>query len=129
MPKGLAIPVRVNQTGGALLVEGDENDHKIISMALGADDNENAFNQGVALGVDMIFDNNDAQIRPRIVGRLRQIFNRFEQLKRYKLRENTVKWLEKEGELILEFMYVNMESDEEKTFRRQFRGSQQGERT
>lgn len=110
-------------------VEGDANDEKILGLALGDDDSENAFEQGIGLGVGMVFDLNDGITRPRILSRMRLIFRRFEQLKRYKMRESTIKWLESEGELVLEFKYVNLESDEEKVFRRRFRGAGEGTRS
>lgn len=123
MPRGLAVPVRVAPWGGAALVEGDDNDDKIISLALGADDNENAFQQNIGLGDDMIFGISDPQIRGRIVGKIRQIFRRFETQKRYRLLSETMRWLPPtgDGEMTLEFKYINLESDETKTFSRTYR--------
>jgi hypothetical protein len=128
MPKGLAVPVRVGPHGGAVTVEGSENDTKIIKTALGSDDNENAFQQNIGLGLDMIFDSNDAFSRIRIVARLQTIFERFEAQRRYKLREETLRWEEREGtgELVLTFFYTNLESDQEVEFQRSFTSAQSG---
>jgi len=122
MPVGLALPVGVNTSGGVKLVDSDENDNKIISLALGMDDNENAFQQGIGLGIDMVFAISDPATRGRILGRLKQIFRRFEAQKRYRLRPATLKWTEDSDtqDLVLEFKYINLESDEERTFSRTF---------
>lgn len=122
MPTGLGVPVGVDASGGARLVSGDENDNKIIQLALSSDSNENAFQQNIGLGQDMIFDLNDAGVRARILRRVILIFKAFQIQNRYKLLKNTVKWTE-DGQnqaLILEFKYVNLESDEEVFFRRAF---------
>lgn len=122
MPRGLALPVRVAPWGGVALVEGDDNDFKIISLALGSDDSENAFQQDIGLGESMIFDVSDPQLRGRIVGKIRNIFRRFETQKRYRLLGETMRWVPgAEGELILEFKYINLESDERQTFSRAYR--------
>lgn len=116
MPRGFAMPVRVAPWGGLLLVEGDENDAKIISLALASDDNENAFQQDIGLGEAMVFDISDAQLRGGIMGRVRSIFRRFEAQKRYRLLSETLRWTEGDGELTLTFKYHNLESDEIKDF-------------
>lgn len=122
MPRGLALPVRVAPWGGVATVSGDENDDKIIALALSSDDNENAFNQFIGLGDAMIFDISDPQIRGKIIGRIREIFRKFEIQKRYKLVEESVHWgleeFEAQGDLSLSFKYFNIESDEIRTFSR-----------
>ena len=127
MPVGLALPVGVSSSGGARLVDGDTNDNKIISLALGSDDNENAFNQDIGLGIDMVFALQSPATRGKIMGRLRQIFRRFEAQKRYRFLSNTVVWSENTdtGDLTLEFKYLNLESDETNTFRRTYTASEQ----
>ncbi len=129
MPRGLAIPVAVGQNGGARLVEGDENDTKIILLALMGDDNDNAFQQNIGMGSGMIFDIADPLVRIKVLSRLRSIFRRFEQQKRFRLREETLKFTNpNEGEQAMEFKYVNLESDEEKDFRNSFSASGAGTR-
>jgi hypothetical protein len=122
MPKGLAIPVGVNPSGGARLVEGDDNDVKIIKLALGSDENENAFQQNIGLGKGMVFEISDETLRARVQRRLVEVFRRFEAQKRYILRTSTIKWEENPatGDLTLSFKFVNLESDDEKDFRQAF---------
>lgn len=123
MPRGLRVPVGVDPTGGAAMVESDENDQKIISIALGSCDSEHAFQQEIGLGSDMVFDINDPTLRARIYRRLISIFQDFESQKRYRLVRETVKWEESGGELTLAFKYLNLESDEPKTFTQSFTAS------
>lgn len=122
MAKGLRIPMGVNPSGGAALVEGDANDMKTLKAALGSDDNENAFQQGFGMGDGMIFDIADAGTRNRITRRLVEIFRRFEAQKRYILRPETIAWDYDSAEqtTTLSFLYLNVESDEDKTFRQAF---------
>ena len=120
MATGLAVPIRPNSGGGFLTASGDENDRKIIKLSLGDDDNENAFQQDIGLGTEMVFDINDPVSRPRILSRLQAVFQRFEALKRYQLIQNTIRWTEGEGELILDFKYLNLETDKVEDFQRSF---------
>lgn len=122
MPKGLRMPVGVSSTGGVALVDGEENDRKIIWNALGDCYSEHAFQQDIGLGGDMVFDINDAALRARILRRLVNIFAAFEVQKRYKLKRETVNWTvsSTNQELQLDFKYFNIESDEEQSFARVF---------
>lgn len=124
MPKGLALPVGVDSTGGARLVDGDENDNKIVLLSLGDDTSENAFQQGIGLGPFPIFEINDALARPQVLARIRQIFARFKALRRYELVEDSLRWLTsedddfvEEGMLVLEFKYISLEANEQRLFR------------
>lgn len=123
MPKGLKIPMQANSSGGIATVEGDDNDAKIIKLYLSDGDNENAFQQEITLGVDMIFDILDPLMRARIKNRIERIFDRLKAEKRFDLLRNTFQWDESktsEGELILSFRYLNLESDEEKIYEQKF---------
>jgi hypothetical protein len=122
MPTGLKIPVGVDASGGMSLVSGEENDAKIIKISLSDDDNENAFQQDIALGLSMIFDINDVTLKARVLRRVRAIFADFLKLKRFKLLTDTIKWSEdtSEQELTLEFRYLDLESDEERLYNRTF---------
>ena len=126
MPVGFRLPVGASNSGGMHLEDGDENDRKIIAIALGSDDNENAFQQDVGLGDFMVFAVDDPEIRGKIMNRIRRIFKRFEAQKRFKLFPSTVRWLtdDESGEVTLEFKYLNIESDEEKTFSRTLNSEQ-----
>lgn len=120
MPTGLRVPVGANPGGGAALVDSDDNDNKIISLALGSCDNENAFQQDIGIGDNMVFDVSDTTLRAKIIRRLNGIFKDFEQQKRYRLVKDTIKWEEGDGELSLSFKYLNLESDEPKDFNQKF---------
>jgi len=125
MPTGLAIPLKANKSGGIARVTGDDNDTKIIRIALTDGDNENAFQQDITLGQSMIFDLMDPTLRARISMRVVRIFERFERQQRFKLFADTMAWTEnsKEQTLELEFKYLNIESDETKTFAHTFGAS------
>lgn len=122
MPTGLAIPLGVSSTGGAKLVSSDSNNSKIIALALGDDDNENAFQQNIGLGVEMIWAIEEPPLRARIAQRIRTIFRRFEAQKRFRLFPDTISW-ESDSEnqdLILTFKYLDIESDETEDFTKTF---------
>jgi len=118
MPVGLALPVGVSSSGGARLVSSDENNNKIIALALGSDDNENAFQQDIGLGDFMVFSVEDPTVRGKIMGRMRKIFQRFQAQKRFRLLTETVEWFpdSENQDLVLQFKYHDLESDEIKTF-------------
>lgn len=123
MAKGLKIPVYVNNLGGSEIVEGDDQAIKIIKTALGSGYNENAYQQDVSLGESMIFGSNTNQLRADITRRLYKIFKEFEDDLLYKLARNTIKWSRdvSRQELILEFQFINLESDTPTVFRHAFR--------
>jgi hypothetical protein len=120
--RGLRLPVGVGPNGGASLIEGDENDYKIIAIALGSTESENAFQQDITLGERMIFDLNDYTIRASILKKLYKIFENFRLKKRFELKKETISWIEDSRNqiLTLEFRYVNLESDEDIFFRKAF---------
>jgi len=122
MAQGLNIPVGVNKQGGAKLVDGDENDQKIIFTALSDNDSENAFQKDLGLGSDMIFNVNDPNLRALILRKVKTLFDDFFRLHRFKLLTNTIAWEANEGtqELKLTFKYLNIESDEVNTFSKSF---------
>lgn len=123
MAKGLKIPVGVNNFGGSEVIEGDDQAIKIIKTALGSGYNENAYQQDVSLGESMIFGSNNNQLRADITRRLYKIFKEFEDDLLYKLARNTIKWSRdvSRQELILEFQFINLESDTPTVFRQAFR--------
>lgn len=124
MATGLRLPVGVDGTGGAALVTTDENDSKIIRIALGDCDNEHAFQQEIGLGGGMVFDLNDPNAKARSLAKIRSIFRHFRDLRRFKLLPDTIRWEPtKEGELTLSFMYRSLESDEEHEFRMTLRSA------
>lgn len=121
MPTGLAMPVGIGSGGGARLVTGDENDDKIIRLALSDDDNENAFQQSIGVGTAMVFDISDELLQATIMRRINEAFRKFEAQNRYKLQRSTIEWSSgNDQELVLSFKYVNLESDKEQDFRQNF---------
>ena len=124
MATGLAMPVGVGPSGGARLSSGDENDDKVLRLALGDDSNENAFQQHIGVGADMVFGMSDELLQASIMRRVNQVFQRFEAQKRFVLKRDTIRWSKDSNaqELSLEFRYVSIESDSELTFRENFSG-------
>lgn len=122
MPAGLKVPVGVNAGGGAATVEGDDNDTKIIKLALMSDDNENAFQQNIGLGEEMIFDLSTPTSKSKIAVKIKRIFAKFQAEKRYKLLNNTIKWIDdsEDQTVTLQFRYLNLESDEPQTYEQKF---------
>lgn len=121
MAKGLIVPVGVNALGGAALSEGDDHNTQTLMMALTDDDNNHAWQQDVGIGADMIFDTKDLTIRARILSRVSSIFRGFQRLDLFKLVPGSIAWDDSiEGELTLSLKYINLESDEVKTFSRRF---------
>jgi hypothetical protein len=121
--KGLALPVGVNKRGSTKTVTSDANDRKIIAIGISDCHNSHAYQQDPGLGSDHIFALNDGAVRGIIIQRLRDIFADFENQNRYKLKEETTAWTEDGGELILDFDYFNIESDEEKHFKGPLQGA------
>lgn len=119
------MPVGVNSGGGGKLASGSANDDKIIRLALGDDSNENAFQQNIGVGAEMIFGVADEQQQSRIMRRVTAVFDRFRAQRRFILRTDTIKWSRssQNQELILEFKYVAVEADEERDFRIDFAGA------
>jgi hypothetical protein len=123
MAKGLALPVGVDATGGAAMAEGDTKDFEVIATAIADCDSDHAYQQDLGVGSSMIFDVNDPEGQSRIIRRVRTVFDEFRAAQRFKLLPNTIKISQDtEGELVMEFRYINLESDEEKTFRETLTG-------
>lgn len=123
MPTGLRVPMQANATGGLSKISGDENDRQVIAGYLSDGDNENAFQQNITLGIDMIFDISDPLMRPRVFTRIVRLFEFLEAKKRFKLLEGTIAWDESDisnGNMILSFGYLNLESDEPQTYKQKF---------
>lgn len=121
MKSGLAIPVGVNNTGGAAWAENTPNDVKTISLAISDGDNDNAFQQNIGIDTSIVFSIMDYAFQASVVEKLRSIFLQFEKDDRYKLLPGSIKWKqEKEGEMILEFAYQNLETDNVITFSKSY---------
>lgn len=121
MATGFAVPVGVGPTGGTLLVDGDEQADKIIRLTLADDESEHAFQESLGLQ-EYIFELPGAQRRGIIQVKLRERFAAFERLRLFRLKAETIAWSSgAEGEEILSFEYINLESDEVRSFSREFR--------
>ncbi len=118
MATGLALPVGVDGSGGAALLSADAQDAKILSMALGDDDNDNAFQQNIGMGAFMIFEQPGDRTNALVLQRIKAIFRDFREVQRFKLLPGTIEFKEEDtpGEFSVEFKFINLESDEEKTF-------------
>lgn len=117
MAGGLQLPVGVNGSGGVAVIDGVAQDDKIVRMALSDNGSENAFQQGIGFGLFPIFKIEDAATRITILQRIREIFAVFLREERFKILEETLNFkTEKEGELVLEFRYQSLRSDQERTF-------------
>jgi len=118
MATGLKIPVGVDASGGTAMVSGEANDDKTIYAALSDCENEHAYQQDLGLGNFMVFWNNNSKVKAKILRKLITIFGIFEADKRYRLKEESIQWSKSEGDLVLEFEYINLETEEVKSFQR-----------
>lgn len=117
MAAGLKLPLGVDTKGRGALASKEEQNHKIISLALSDLDNENAFQQDIGIDADFLFGLPNATQKAVIRQRVISAFNRFEALELYKLVRTSIRFEGRaEGELTLVFNYINLESDEEETF-------------
>lgn len=114
--KGLRLPVGVDATGGTAMVDGETANRQIIMTALSDCDSENAFQQDLGVGSDMVFDISDPTARAKTLQKLRLIFDKFEAEHRFRLLPETARWTVDQGELTLEFMYHDIESDQDLPF-------------
>lgn len=121
MSTGIAIPVGVNSQGGVKLVSKDEQAVKIIGLALSDLENDNAFQQGIGLGYDLMFDPALPAFRAKIRQQLFRIFDDFKKRKLFSLVTRSVKFEKaSDGEQVLSFKFVNLESDKEIDFEKAF---------
>jgi len=129
MASGISIPMRPSASGGMARASGNEQDTNILMLALASDDNENSFQQNQGLGVSMIFDIADPQARADILAQLRRVFARFERLKRFKLLEQTIRWIDdpaNPGETVLACKYIALESDSLQDFDKKYYAANSG---
>lgn len=121
MARGIKVPVSVNKTGGTAMVEGDDQAFQAIAIALSSGESANAFQQEINLGDDPIFRNDDTELRSFILKRVFEIFEDFEASKLFRLMRETIKWSSgEEGEIVIEFKFVNLESDKVTDFKKAY---------
>ena len=108
-------------SGGTPLLTGSDQSLKILFLALGSDETENAFEDDRNLGYGHVFDFSDRATQAVIRRRLEVIFGRFVELRRFSLVAESVEFRPgAEGELELSFRYIDLETDSTETFRRRF---------
>lgn len=121
MSRSIRVPIGVDQTGGTVAVDGDESKHQLIALALSSGESNNGFQQDINLGSAMIYGRDEPALRSRILRRLGEIFDKFEKDKLFQLMRETIAWTRgDEGELILSFSYIDIESDTQKSFAKPF---------
>lgn len=104
------------------MIESDELNHQLIAISLTDDENENAFQQQIGLGEAMIFGQDTPALRAQILRRLFTIFLDFETRKTFQLVRETIEWSKdtENGDLILKFYYIDLESDQPQFFKKAF---------
>ncbi len=126
--KGLAVPIRAGRNGGAVTLDGNLEDNKIVALALADSSNENPFQANIGLGTDFIFDVADQSVEYKVRGRIIDIFRTFSAQRRFELREQTMTFTNPPGtgELTVEFAYISTEANQERQFRQVFGASKPG---
>ena len=121
--KGLKLPLGVDKTGRTRTVQEDEQAFKIIGLGLADTDSVNAFQQNLGLGSQHVFNLNSPVFRARITATILRQFSEYEDRDLYKLVRGTFRWTssdKNDGSVDLSFKYLDIETDEERTFSRTF---------
>lgn len=107
------------------MLEGDAEDSKIIRTAIKDCDSDHAYQQDLGIGSDMVFDILSPEGQSRVMRKVKRVFEAFRAEQRFKLVNGSLRVVgDTEAELTLEFKYINLESDEEQTFREALVGLQ-----
>ena len=120
MPKGLRVPVRVNEKGRAAVETNESlNTLKILKLAFTEGNDDNPFQD---LGIDkrVIFSVNDAGFRSKVTRTVKKVLNKFSDL--VKLDEKRPITIEDgvEGEVVLNFFYIDLLTSKPEEFREGF---------
>jgi hypothetical protein len=109
MATGLQIPLGVNRSGRANLVSDDSQIIKIIALHMSISDSENPFQD---IGLDgLIYDINDTRLQPVLKHKLVELFVSLKADEIAELDESSIKFIEEDGELILDFRFYNLSSN------------------
>lgn len=109
---GLALPLRGNRFGGLQLINGSENDFKIISLAILSNANDNAFQQPSVDIDEAIFELDDVAFLAMVRRKVELVFAEFEKQHRYRLVPGTIRIESNQpGETFVFFKYHNLEAD------------------
>lgn len=120
---GVAIPLRSSIGGGLATVTGQENDFKIIALALMSHENDNPFQQSSDNVDGALFDIDDPAGYALLVRRVESAFFDFEQQHRYRLIPGSLQIRRKDGVAIIYFDYHSIEADERRTLNVPVEGS------
>lgn len=116
MPKGLKIPVRVDERGRAAIETNESrNTIKILTLAFSEGGDDNPFQ---ALGLDdkLIFGIKTASFRGKALRAVNAIIGKFPELVR--VDTSTIQFDDSiEGELELSFKYIDLLTNKEEEFR------------
>jgi len=115
MGKGLSVPVRVNQGGGAKLEEDPFHLSTVLRLALSAGDDDNPF-QNLGIDQSILFAINDSGAQATARNIIKKILNKFSD--RLKLDESRPVQFSQpnEGELEVSFRYINLDNNESTDF-------------
>lgn len=120
MPKGLKIPVGVDNRGRAAIEKNEsKNTMKILTLALQQGGDNNAFQ---LLGIDdrLIFGIKTAAFRGKATQAVKRIVSKFPELIR--IDESTISFDDTvEGELTILFKYIDLLTNKEQEFRQGFK--------
>lgn len=113
---GLAFPIGSNTLGGLSTVVGNSNDIKIIAIALGSHESENAFQQPEFNMEAALFEMGDQGAQALVHRKLDLVFKQFELENRYRLIKESIVFAQGgDGTLDIDFKFHNLEADEIQT--------------
>jgi len=116
MPKGLKIPVGVDQRGRAA-VESDESENtkKILTLAFSEGDDDNAF-QSLGLTGTLVFGIKGAGFRGKAIRVVKVILAKFEDIVELDESEPIVFQEDVEGEVSMSFFYIDLLTNRKEEF-------------
>ena len=111
--RGLSLPLGVDASGRAKTSIGQEENEKIIAIALGSGELDNPF-LDIGIGERFVFNISGPETRGQIVQRAKRVFRRLQALQRFRLIEDTVRVIDGDepGVLLVTLQYIDLEADE-----------------
>ena len=112
MANGLSVPVGVNASGGAQMIEGDGDLLKIIMLALSGGDSQNAF-QKLGINESTVFGVNNAKTLAMAQISISDVFDKLSAQGKAVLAPDGIQKVESagEGELTIHVTYINLETN------------------
>lgn len=117
---GLDVPLKVNKSGGFATVSGDDQNKKIIMLAVDYCPSENPFNTDVGIE-HPIFGINDVSLQSRSLIRIKEVFRNFQNQNRMKYKSS--KFSSVNEELVVDIDYIDMQTDRPESVRKTFIGA------